>query len=118
MKSPGIELIHEERARQVGEEGYDAEHDDSHTGGELALAAKTYCDISQCQHSGLTVAVIRDLMRIGHFASWPWPTEPPKLGSRLESLIKAGALIAAEIDRIKRAEERSVKETAESGKPY
>jgi hypothetical protein len=38
----GIELIAEERKRQIEVEGWTAEHDDEHTDGELALAAVCY----------------------------------------------------------------------------
>ena len=38
----GIELIQEERTRQVQEEGWTPEHDEEHGDGELALAAACY----------------------------------------------------------------------------
>jgi hypothetical protein len=38
----GVELIKNERERQVNEEGYTPEHDDEHDLGELGLAAALY----------------------------------------------------------------------------
>ena len=38
----GIQLILEERNRQIAQEGYSFEHDDEHTRGELAAAASCY----------------------------------------------------------------------------
>ncbi len=35
----GIELISEERQRQITDEGFDSDHDDMHSVGELADAA-------------------------------------------------------------------------------
>ncbi len=40
----GIELIAQERQRQVSEEGWTAEHDDGHTDQELARAASCYAN--------------------------------------------------------------------------
>jgi len=84
-------LIAAERRRQVEEEGWTPEHDDEHTDESLAAAASCY--------------------------AWPdrsYPAEPPsrwqwepqwwKPGpTRIRELVKAGALIAAEIDRLQRA---------------
>lgn len=38
----GIELISEERQRQINVEGWTAEHDSEHVNNELALAAACY----------------------------------------------------------------------------
>ncbi|MDD5095446.1 MAG: hypothetical protein PHV74_13865 [Dehalococcoidia bacterium] len=38
----GVELIAQERQRQVQEEGWTAEHDKQHQNGELAMAAACY----------------------------------------------------------------------------
>ena len=43
----GVELIAGERERQVSEEGWTAEHDDSHIRGELAMAGACYAAPSQ-----------------------------------------------------------------------
>ena len=90
MKS-GIELIVEERMRQITEEGWTAKHDDQHTEGELALAGACYA--VSCY-------------RIFHFFNefWPWDMKWWKPAGPIRNLTKAGALIAAEIDRLQRLE--------------
>ena len=42
----GIELIAEERQRQIEVEGYSAQHDSQHDFREFAQAASTYIDAS------------------------------------------------------------------------
>jgi len=83
----GVEMIAAERRRQIEGEGWTASHDDGHSRGEMAVAAAMY-------------AVL------GTDATVDSPhTEPScwiKPGDRLRELAKAGALIAAEIDRLLR----------------
>lgn len=93
--SNGVDLIAAERQRQIEVEGWTPEHDDSeHRYGDLTQAAVSYAQnaICQIQHSDYP----RPL-------SWPWafswwkPSTDP-----IRNLVKAGALIAAEIDRLQR----------------
>jgi hypothetical protein len=90
----GIELIAAERRRQVEAEGWTPEHDDEHGRGELARAAACYA----LPHG------LRPIRRPP--ADWPWDDEwwKPTSKDRLRELVKAGALIAAEIDRLLRAQ--------------
>lgn len=84
--SDGAALIAAERRRQIAAEGYTAEHDAAHPG-DLALAAMAYLD--------------RDR---GHPpAYWPWAPGywKPTPHDRVRQLTKAGALVAAEIDRLR-----------------
>lgn len=83
----GVELIAAERERQVSQEGWTPEHDDQHDKGELASAAMTYL-----------AGEINDRTRLW----WPWEMKWFKPRTYLGNLVKAGALIAAEIDRIQR----------------
>lgn len=87
----GVELIAAERLRQQSEEGYNKEHDLEHCNGELAEAAACY---ATKRHS-YDVA-----MGLQTPWFWPWEAEHWKPVDRVRSLVKAGALIAAEIDRI------------------
>ncbi len=91
--SGGIALITAERQRQIREEGWTAEHDDKHDMGELAKAAACY-------------AVGEQIIKEGYGYStelWPWDTEWWNPSSDpIRNLTKAGALIAAEIDRLLR----------------
>ncbi len=107
----GIELIASERERQKTIEGWTPEHDDAHTDGELIGAAANYCDFSRFQvrtgrddgkafYRGLPPAM----------EQWPrdWDYEwwKPHGTSAIRNLVKAGALIAAEIDRLQRRAEK------------
>ncbi len=98
----GVELIAEERQRQIEKEGWTAEHDAQHTSGELADAGAYYALTDE------TIGFIDD--NWGNDRSlhiWPfdlkWRKRTPE--NRIRELQKAGALIAAEIDRIQRIEE-------------
>jgi hypothetical protein len=86
----GIELIAEERQRQITVEGWTPEHDDTLVKGQLAHAATAYANVSQ---RGLVI----------DWRLWPWEYDlwkPSK--DSIRNLVKAGALIAAEIDRLQR----------------
>lgn len=98
----GIELIAEERQRHFFQEGWTAEHDDRHDRGELSLAAAIYAAPGAAQ--GLP-AGHRPRNKILPF--WPWDIQwyKPTSDNRIRELAKAGALIAAEIDRLQRLKE-------------
>ena len=83
----GIELIAEERTRQIAVEGWTPEHDDQHTNGALAVNAAA-------QACAGTDAQVEDF---GDAPIWPL-----RFKNRINQLAKAGALIAAEIDRLQR----------------
>lgn len=88
----GVELIAIERKRQQQVEGWDEAHDDKTQNSEqLALAASVYA----------LPPSIRDVLGAVE-KTWPWDLGWFKPGNRLRELAKAGALIAAEIDRIQR----------------
>lgn len=94
----GIELIAVERQRQVDDEGWSAEHDADHDCGELAMAAVCYAAVKR---------VYKCIMIDGRWKYVdPWPFKPQwdkrHKDDRIRHLVKAGALIAAEIDRLKR----------------
>lgn len=89
----GASLITAERARQRGEEGYSEEHDEKHSA-ELAWAAWCYLDRVASAEEG-TANLDGPPPRM-----WPWEAAFWKPGpTALRMLVKAGALIAAEIDR-------------------
>lgn len=94
----GADLIAAERRRQIEAEGWTPEHDDEHDGCELTQAAVAYAFQAVDQVNG---ACWPD--EIGLF--WPWDRSWWKSSDDpIRNLVKAGALIAAEIDRLKRAE--------------
>jgi hypothetical protein len=89
----GIALITAERRRQAVEEGTSAERDAQHTGGELAWAAWVYLDRAAAGWPPSEDAPEVPTM-------WPWAPELWKPGpTAIRMLVKAGALIAADIDR-------------------
>ncbi len=97
----GIEIISAERERQMAPvahwenptgEGWTAEHDDSHTNGELLRAAICYL-----LHETYEAECCAGM--------WPWSVSwwnPSQ--DKIRNMAKAGALIAAEIDRLQRKE--------------
>jgi len=98
MESPGVAAISAERRRQVEVEGWTAEHDDEHDQCELSLAGAVYA-LSGSADSDLRNRERMDAIR----ELWPFNTHWLKPTGGREDLVKAGALIAAEIDRLDRA---------------
>lgn len=95
IKQTGVELIAKERQRQIEKEGWSADHDDTHAGGELAHAGAAYARAAAMQANGHAPRIPHDL--------WPWGSEWWKASEDpVRNLVKAGALIAAEIDRLRR----------------
>lgn len=84
-----------ERQRQISVEGWTPEHDDRHTTGALATAAGCYAMFTLAYPPGDPVSF------------WPWSPSwwKPSDESR-RNLVKAGALILAEIERLDRAAQR------------
>jgi hypothetical protein len=82
-----------ERARQIGAEGWTAAHDDKYASRELSRAAACYALHTE------PVGNVGDYLRF-----WPWPADWWKPTNYRRNLVKAGALILAEIERTDRAE--------------
>ncbi|CAD7036635.1 hypothetical protein RHAB21_02550 [Pseudorhizobium halotolerans] len=104
-----------ERLRQQEKEGWTPEHDDAHEGGELAQAAAVYAHpfkIKLAKRRGeydrgtnpwpwyeqVDVSGGR-----GDFPVWGWEPAWLKKTDRRRDLVKAAALIIAEIERLDRA---------------
>lgn len=96
----GAEIIAEERAAHFTREGYTAAHDAAHDRGQLLAAAICYAEVPLMRLSYLPEAA--EPMVIEMMATrWPWEEEWWKPSdSAVRNLAKAGALIAAEIDRL------------------
>lgn len=88
----GITAIADERQRQITQEGWTPQHDDEHAHGQLASAAAVYalCGAGWDEESAAE-------------RYWPWHSSWLKTGDVRRCLVKAGALIAAEIDRMDRS---------------
>ena len=103
-----------ERRRQVEVEGWTTERDDKiHPRGELARAAACYALESAGVLRGKTVTTPSDV-EYSRGASysfrpsyWPWCVSWWKPSNRRRNLVKAGALILAEIERLDRAAARA-----------
>lgn len=93
--SKALKDIEAERTRQINQEGWSHEHDDQYQFNELAIAG------------GLYALNAHDLSP-AHFRSppsnWPWSPEWWKPKSAREDLVRAVALLVAEIERIDRKE--------------
>lgn len=106
-----IDEIAAERKRQIEKEGYNSAHDDEHTDGDIAMAAACYAApaliFTKDERSNATI----------YGDPWPWDQkydkrpfvgntlrDPGKTSDKIrrELLVKAGALIVAEIDRLDR----------------
>lgn len=105
----GAELIAQERERQITAEGYTPEHDRAHSDGSLIRAAQTYITTGEFltrhpERFDPTAALTAEDLRGFSARTWPWsdaawkPSPDP-----VRNLVKAGALIAAEIDRLQAA---------------
>jgi hypothetical protein len=95
----GIGLIAVERERQVVIEGWTPEHDDAHLCAELTNAACAYAEAAAMQMYGDIEEPYVDCSP----DCWPWRQEWWKPSNDpIRNLVKAGALIAAEIDRLQR----------------
>lgn len=85
-----IDEIATERRRQIVVEGYGPEHDDRHVDGDLARAAACYA-----------LHASREVPAEPHPRHFPLDWEWKQKGRRRD-LVRAAALIAAEIDRLDR----------------
>lgn len=98
-KPNGALLIELERRRQVEQEGWSADHDDGHVRFELSRAANSYVLNAAAQVRG-PADLASDVPEW-----WPWGPEAWRPDTPIRNLVKAGALLAAEIDRLLRLEE-------------
>lgn len=117
----GAALILGERTRQVRQEKWTPEHDDEHHKGELVAAAICYAadgaptyGIGCSLIPGDKVYAMRSAgpKTYAFVDPWPWEDRWDKRGrndpgGKLRKLAKAGALLAAEMDRVIRADEKA-----------
>jgi hypothetical protein len=87
----------EERRQQVTREGWTPEHDDEHSKGEMARAGACYA-----------IGAFRPIGGKFLASLWPWGRQWWKPKDCRRDLVRAGALIIAEIERLDRA---TLKET-------
>lgn len=87
-----IDDIAAERQRQIETEGWTPEHDDTHTKCEMACAAACYVLWTEAYPNPGEPP-----------PDWPWDANWWKPTHYRRDLVKAGALIVAEIERLDRA---------------
>ncbi len=96
-----IDAITAERIRQINHEGWTSDHDDAHADESMALAAAAYA----------LPEAARSMRLVSEEASamvpewWPWDARWWKPKDRRRDLIRAAALIVAEIERLDRVEQ-------------
>lgn len=101
-----------ERHRQISEEGWTPEHDDKiNKAGDMSMAAAIYAanaasemmaDRSSSQLDGAMARIARRFIIV----CWPWSVERWKPKDVRRDLVRAAALIIAEIERIDREKAR------------
>lgn len=91
--SPAVLAIVAERRRQIEVEGFTAEHDDGYMPGTLARAAAAYCGQAAWVWGG-PYSIPPDI--------WPWSIDWWKPEHPRRELVKAGALVLAELESIER----------------
>lgn len=89
-----IDDVIAERERQKLVEGWTPEHDDEHSCGEMADAAACYAHPAPW---GVNPASVEEPPRL-----WPWSRGFWKPKDRRRNLVRAAALIVAEIERLDR----------------
>ena len=104
IKLQAVQMVHDERFRQLIQEGHTRAHDDKHTEGQLALLAAAYAlssvpeehqDFRHDEAYGELMALLED-----DYGRSFKPKDP------IRDLVRAGALILAELERRLRAEEK------------
>ncbi|WP_313217467.1 hypothetical protein [Stenotrophomonas sp.] len=94
---PGVRAIADERQRQVDAEGYNAENDADYKAGELANAALAYVEVAAMD---LAAGGRSHIAMRAPPACWPWHRLWWKPRDARRDLVRAGALIAAQLDVI------------------
>lgn len=98
-----IDAIRLERRRQMHVEGWTPEHDDLHADGEMAKSAAVYAlasaGVVRLTYSAELAEVVPQ--------DWPWAGAWWKPKDRRRNLIRAAALLVAEVERLDREAARN-----------
>lgn len=98
-----IDEIAAERQRQIDVECWTPEHEDQHKDGALATAAACYA-LHSLTAGDIPYQQFRQTIDEITHRLWPWHSSWWKPKSRRRDLMRAGALIVAEIERLDRAD--------------
>ena len=104
----GIDLIADERKRQVEVEGYSEQHDSQHKTSEFIYAAIAYAEAANvevsCREMGSNASNTVIMLNKNELRQiFPWG-DGFKPSTAIRDMVKAGALIAAAIDRLQMEE--------------
>lgn len=101
--SQGAIDILEERQRQIEVEGYSEEHDDEHTNFALCRAGAAYSIAASgvWRGSGITSIMSKPI-----YFPKEWDFKPDPVDQR-KNLVKAAALILAEVERLDRKRDKN-----------
>lgn len=99
--SQAVRDVLTERERQKSVEGWTPEHDDEHGTASMAAAAGCYAFSAASEYAENTHWSNERFDAAEHL--WPWDREWWKPSTPRRDLVKAGALIIAEIERLDRA---------------
>jgi hypothetical protein len=104
LSKAAIDILSERQRQKVT---YTFEHDDVQTGGQLSFAAASYAvaSTSAMYEADKAKPTKWDHSYIPHVDRlWPWNWTYWKPRNRRHDLVRAGALILAEIERLDRAD--------------
>lgn len=114
-ESGALTDIAAERQRQIDKEGWTPEHDDEHNFGQLALAGACYAlsggsqsDIQRDSLARMAYDAHGSDTTVAFSKMWPWELSWWKPKNRRSDLIRAAALIVAELERMDRAKKKIV----------
>lgn len=99
MESKAVQDVVAERNRQISEEGWSPENDDDYRHHELAIAAACYAAPGAAE--GFMPG---EQPRGAILDFWPWRRRFWKPKDRRRDLVRAAALLIAEIERLDRLE--------------
>lgn len=100
-----LDEIAAERRRQIEVEGFTPDHDAYHANGEIARAAACYAWLAGIPWDR-SVRIADVLCAREGTPQWPWEPSWWKPKDRRRDLIRAAALIVAEIERLDRAAQK------------
>jgi len=100
IRNSALNAIAIERQRQIEVEGWSSGHDDEHDDYQMARAAACYALNAGRHHTDEDFFDSVSSVAISH--SWPWDRSWWKPKDRRSDLVRAGALIVAEIERLDR----------------
>ena len=93
-----------ERERQISSEGFSLEHDDRHDAGELAKASVCIALEALSRRDFFAGAALASV-RVTVSLIWPWAPDWWRPKDYRRDLVRAAALLVAEIERVDRLED-------------